>query len=62
VNIQELCWLLSEEGFPSLDDGKRFIDWATHKNIDVLNGNIEVVELFKKFKHERLMEIVKKGK
>ena len=61
ITLQQLCWLLSDEGFPSLDDGKQFINWAKDKNCNVLNTKPEESRsLFKEFKQERLMSLLKK--
>ena len=61
MNVQELCWLLSEENFPSLAMGQEFINWCKSNNVDVLSlETSKITQLFREFQRENLNKILRK--
>jgi hypothetical protein len=59
-DIQDLCWLLSDENFPSIDSGKEFVTWCSNKDIDILSCDKEQVIIeFRKFVKHRIKVILK---
>lgn len=62
--VQELCWLLADENFPSLETGQEFVNWCLHRDIDVLvlDDRERIIELFREFRREILFRILKRKK
>jgi len=55
MNVQELCWVLSECNFPSIQSGEEFISWCANKGIDILiQDNETIVSEFKLFVKSRI--------
>ena len=61
ISIQELCWALADENFPSLETGQEFVSWCSHQDVDVLmlKDHERIISLFREFVRERRNKILK---